>query len=124
MTTVAPEIVAVVSALQLPDNPTFQGGSVQTAVATLSNPTAAQFTYVVELYLNVLKLAGSGLVTVVIPAGGSVSIPLTVTMPLVQGTYEVYLDVKVDNVLIKHFRATQDVTIEITPDIDIISITW
>ncbi len=121
MTTVLPQIQAVIQAAE---DPTFEGGSAQSAVAVLSNPTTAPFTFDVELYLDVLKAASSGIISVAIPAGGSTNVPLAVIMPGLPGTYQVYLDVKVNNVLIGHFLATEDVVITVTPDIDLISITW
>jgi hypothetical protein len=45
-------------------------------------------------------------------------------MPLAEGTYEVYLDVWVDTTLIAHYKATEDVTLVITPKIVIGPIIW
>ena len=106
------------------DDPTFGAGESKTARARLTNPTAKSFTYTVELYLGVARAATSGVATVTIPAGGYVDATFPVVMPLVEGTYEVYLDVWVDAVLIAHYVATEPVIIEVAPDIDIEFIGW
>ena len=108
-------------------DPTFEAGSIHTARATLTNPTAKEFTYSVELYLDVTKVASaSGSVT--IPAGGTLDVDFTLTMPLIEGTFHVYLDVWVGADLIVHHEAlphaTQDVTLVISPDIVIGPIIW
>ena len=115
--------LARVEKLEMED-PTFEGGSVHTARATLTNPTAKEFTYNTELYLDVLKVATSGVGPVTIPAGGSVPVDYTITMPLVEGEYEVYLDVWVGVELIAHYKATVNVTIEVSPAITVGPITW
>lgn len=105
-------------------DPTFTVGSVHTARATLTNPTTKQFTYDPELYLGAAKAATSGVGSVTIPAGGSQSVDFTVTMPTVEATYPVYLDVSVAGELIAHYQATEDVVIAITPAIVVGPITW
>ena len=105
-------------------DPTFEGGATHTATARLTNPTAKQFTYTTELYLGVTKAATSGVGSVTIPAGGSVNVNYTVTMPLTEGGYEVYLDVWSDGQLLAHYKATENVTIVIAPAIEIGPITW
>ena len=106
------------------EDPTFEGGSVHTATATLTNPTTSQFTYVSELYLGILKTASSGLITTAIPAGGSVGVPFPIVMPLTPGTYEVYLDITVGGDLIAHYKGTEDVVIEVSPAIEVGPIIW
>jgi len=105
-------------------DPTFEGGSTHTATAVMTNPTAGAFTYAVELYLGVDKVVTSGVGSVAIPAGGSVSTGFTITMPVTEGDYDVFLDVSVAGELIAHYEATEKVTIEISPEIDIGTITW
>ncbi len=117
---VAPK--AIVEGLDL--DPTFEAGSTHTARATLTNPTTSEFTYLVELYLGVLKAATSGLGQVTIPAGESREMIFTVTMPIAEGDYQPYLDVHVGSGLVAHYAATALVTITVTPAIDIGTITW
>ena len=105
-------------------DPTFEGGSVHTARATLTNPTAKEFTYTTELYLDVAKAATSGVGTITIPAGASLNVDYTVTMPLSEGEYEVYLDVWSDTQLLEHYKATENVAIVISPQIVVGPITW
>ena len=106
------------------NDPTFEAGVSKTARARLTNPTAKQFSYTAELYLGVAKVVTSGVGTVTIPAGGYVDVNFTITMPLVEGTYPVFLDVWQEGTLLKHYQATEDVTIQISPDIDVGPITW
>ena len=105
-------------------DPTFEAGVSKTARARLTNPTAKQFSYTAELYLGVAKVVTSGVGTVTIPAGGYVDVNFTITTPLVEGTYPVFLDVLYEVTLLKHYQATEDVTIQISPDIDVGPITW
>ena len=106
------------------NDPTFEGGSVHVASAILTNPTAKEFTYTTELYLGVTKVATSGAGTVTIPAGGSATVNYSVTMPITEAEYEVYLDIWVGTELIAHYKATENVVIEISPAIEIGPITW
>ena len=112
-----------VEALEASD-PTFEAGVTRTATALMTNPTGAQFTYAAELYLGVTKASSSGDLVFTIPAGGSMSVNFPIVMPLTVGVYEVYLDVKQANALLAHFRATENVTIEISPVIIVGPITW
>lgn len=105
-------------------DPTFEAGSVHTARATLTNPTAAEFTYDVELYLGVTKAATSGVGSIIIGAGASQVVDFTLAMPGVQDDYQPYLDVFVAGELIKHYAATELVTIKVTPLIEVGPITW
>lgn len=113
---------AVVDKLEL--DPTFDAGSSHIARATLTNPTAKEFTYALELYLDVTKVATSGVVNVTIPAGASQYVDFTIVMPSVEGDYQPYLDVWVGTELIAHYIATELVTIDVTPAIEIGLITW
>jgi len=106
------------------EDPTFEAGVVSTARATLTNPTARQFAYTVELYLGVAKAATSGVATVTIPAGGYVDVNFAVVMPLVEGSYPVYLDVWHEGTLLKHYQATENVIIQISATIEVGPITW
>lgn len=105
-------------------DPTFQADATHTARALLTNPTAKQFTYGVELYLGAAKVATSGVGSVTIPAGGSQYVDFTVKMPSVEGTHHVYLDVSVADELLVHYQATEDVTVQISAAIVVGPITW
>jgi len=109
--------------LQMGD-PNFEAGVTKTAKARLSNPTAKQFTYAVELYLGVTKAATSGVGTVTIPANSYLDVNFTVVMPVVEGTYPVFLDVWQDSTLLKHYQATENVVVMILPAIEVGPITW
>ena len=106
------------------EDPTFEAGVTKTAKARLTNPTAKQFTYSVELYLGVAKAATSGVGQVTIPAGGYVDVSFTLVMPLVEASYPVFLDVWQDTTLLKHYQATENVIIMISPSIEVGPITW
>ena len=105
-------------------DPTFEAGVTKTARARLTNPTAKQFTYTVELYLGVTKVATSGVGTVTIPANSYLDVNFTVVMPAVEGSYPVFLDVGQDTTLLKHYQAIENVVIAISPAIDVGPITW
>lgn len=114
-----------VERLEMVEDPTFEAGSTHVAKATLTNPTAKEFTYTLDLYLDVLKLSeATGDVT--IPAGGSRDVDFTLIMPSVEGEYEGWLDVWVAGVTepIEHYKLTENVIIEIGPAIIIGPITW
>ena len=106
------------------NDPTFEAGVTKTARARLTNPTAKQFTYTVELYLGVAKVATSGTAQVTIPADSYLDVNFTLVMPTVEGDYPVYLDVWHEGELLKHYQATANVVIVISPAIDIGPITW
>jgi hypothetical protein len=105
-------------------DPSFEAGSTHTARAQLTNPTAKQFTYTVELYLGVGKVATSGQGQVTIGAGASQLVDFTLVTPQQEGTHHVYLDVSVAGSLIAHYLATEDVSVVITPAINVGPITW
>jgi hypothetical protein len=106
------------------EDPTFEAGASKTAQARLTNPTAKQFTYTVELYLGVGKAATSGTAQVTIAANSYLDVSFTLVMPAVEGDYPVYLDVWHEGELLKHYQATEDVAIQISPAIEIGPITW
>ncbi len=106
------------------EDPTFGVGIVKTARARLTNPTAKQFSYTVELYLGVTKAATSGVGTVTIPANSYLDVNFTLVMPLVEGGYPVYLDVWHEGTLLKHYQANENVVIAISPAIEVGPITW
>lgn len=106
------------------EDPTFDCGSIKTAKARLSNPTTKQFTYVVELYLGPTKIATSGVGSVTIPANGYFDALFTITMPITEGVYDVYLDVSVAGALLAHYKATEAVSTVVAPAISIGVITW
>lgn len=106
------------------EDPTFEAGVTKTARVTLSNPTPKQFTYIVELYLGVTKVATSGAGQVTIPALGSVDATFTLVMPSVEGSYPPFLDVWHEAELLKHYQAVEDVVIAISPAIDVGPIIW
>lgn len=105
-------------------DPTFEAGSVHTARATITNPTSQQWTYDLELYLGVTKVASSGVGSIIIGAGASQVVDFTVTMPQVEGIWDVYIDAIVEGELIAHYKATELVTVEVTPAILVGPITW
>ena len=106
------------------NDPEFEAGSTHVARAILTNPTVKEFTYQVELYLDVTKVASaSGSVT--IPAGGSVNVDFIVTMPSYEGgPWHVYLDAWVGTESVAHYQATEDVSTVISPAIEVGPITW
>jgi len=114
-----------IESLEMAD-PTFDGGLTKSAKATLTNTTAKQWTYDVELYFGATKVATSGIGQVTIPAGGSVEVTFSLVTPIVEAVYQVFLDVKehTSQQLLKHYLATETVTIAISPGIDIGSIVW
>ncbi len=91
--------------------PQFASGETRTAIAAMSNPTGKTFGYTTELYLGLPKAASSGAIPFSLAAGETKNIPLLVTMPDVEGTYPVYLDVFVAGQLIGTYKAVEDVAI-------------
>ena len=111
------------------DDPTFEGGAVKTATANLHNPTAKQFTYEVEFYMatdsaGLNKVATSGVGDITIAAGGTVPTSFTLTMPLVEAEYHVFVNVKVAGVPLVLYKATENVVVQISPAIEVGPITW
>ncbi len=106
------------------EDPTFEGGSIHSAIAQITNNASAELTYTCELYLGAGKTATSGLVSASIPAGSVAQVPFTITMPLEEGSYVVYLDVWHETDLLVHGQASEPVIIIITPSVTIGDITW
>lgn len=106
------------------EDPTFEAGSTHTATALLTNPTTSEFTYTVELYLGITRVAVSGAATITLTAGGSVQQQFQIDAPIAEDTYGVYLDVWHAGTLLKHYKAVEDVTVQIAPDIDVGPIIW
>jgi len=106
------------------EDPTFDGGVAKVAKAMMSNPTTKELTYTAELYLGVTKAATSGAGQVTIPAGGSQEVQFGITTPLVEGEYWPFLDIWCEGVLLKHYQATELVTIAVVPAIVVGPITW
>ncbi|MBA7475071.1 hypothetical protein ES707_10436 [subsurface metagenome] len=106
------------------EDPTFEAGETRTAIAQMTNPTAKAFSYTAELYLDVTKVASSGSIVFSLAAGETRAVSFPVTMPGVEGIFPVFLDVFVGTELVAAFRATEDVTLVISPAIVIGPITW
>jgi len=105
-------------------DPLFDYGTTHVAHAEMTNPTPAAFTYRGELYLGAGKVATSGSVSFTLTAGQTKVVDFSITMPDVEGTWPVLLDVFVGVDLIAAYQAMEDVSVEIAPDIDIGPITW
>lgn len=105
---------------------TFEPGSAHTARAVMRNPSSVPFSYTAELYLG--KYEGNKVVTVSrsfsLAAGEQKEIDFSVTMPTVQDTYHVYLDVYHEGELLAKYVALEDVSVYAEPKIEIISIIW
>ena len=106
------------------EDPTFETGAVKTAQARLTNPTAKQFSYTVELYLGVTRAATSGTAQVTIPANSYLDVNFSLVMPAVEGEHPVYLDVWHEGEILKHYQATENVIVQISPAIEVGPITW
>lgn len=116
---------AIIAELQDAEDPTFEAGSVHTAQALLTNPTTKAWTYSLELYLGLLK-AASAVGQITIAAGASENVIFTITMPLAEGDYPVFLDVTVAGypTFLEHKEGTELVTVSISPQIEIGPIIW
>jgi|GEM_PF-2540049 len=112
-----------IKALQV-GGPVFEPGTTKVAIAQLSNPTIKQFTYATELYLGIEKVATSGEIQVTIPATSYANVSFPITMPLVEGEFPVYLEVKHEGELLKLYQATENITLVVSPDIIIGPIIW
>lgn len=91
----------------------FRPGEMKTAVAELLNPATSLFPYKAELYLNKPKMATSGTVFFNIDAGITRKINFPITMPTIEGTYPVFLDIFSDSQLLAAYQADEDVKIGI-----------
>ncbi len=98
-------------------DPTFNVGETHTAKATLTNNTGQSLTCTTELYIDVTKVATSGVSQpFTLPAGGSIDVSYVVPMPSSPGgPYHVYIDVSSGGTVIAHYQATEDVTIAKPP---------
>jgi len=103
---------------------TFECGETKTARVRMTNPRAKQFTYTVELYLGADKAATSGQGQVTIPANTYVDVDFTIAMPMTEASYPVFLDVWCAGALLGHFQSIENVIAQISPGIDVGSITW
>ena len=106
------------------EDPTFEAGVSKTAIAPMTNPTSAVFAYTAQLYLDVTKVASSGVVSFSLNPSETKQIRFPISFPVLEGTWHVYLDVFVGGELIATFQATEDVTLEISPAIDVGPIIW
>lgn len=104
--------------------PILEAGAVKTAKASMTNPTLGSFSYTGELYLGAAKVSSSGKVSFSLAAGETKQVSFPVTMPSVEGTYPVFLDVFVGTELVGAYQANEDVTTVITPGIVIGPVTW
>ena len=104
----------------------FEPGSAHTARATMRNPSSVALSYTSELYLG--RYEGDKIVTVSktfsLDAGEQKSVDFPVTMPKLEDTYHVYLDVYHEGELLARYQAIEDVRVYAEPKIEIIGITW
>ncbi|GAJ08857.1 unnamed protein product [marine sediment metagenome] len=105
-------------------DPVFDYGTTHVAHAPMTNPTPAAFTYNGELYLGPGKVATSGVKTFSLAPGETKVVDFAITMPNVEGTWPVLIDVFVGVDLIAAYQATEDVSVVIAPAIDIGPIIW
>jgi len=105
-------------------DPVFDYGTTHVAHAQMTNPTPAAFSYNGELYLGTEKVATSGSIPFSLGAGQTKVVDFAITMPDVEGTWNVLIDIFVGVDLIAAYQATEDVSVVISPDIDIGPITW
>lgn len=88
----------------------FRPGSSHIATVELTNPTAANWDYVGELYLGD-RAATSGSVAFSLAAGETKLVSFPVVMPSVGGVYPVYLDISCRGTLLAHFLSEEAITI-------------
>lgn len=112
------------------EDPTFESETLHTATATFQNPKTVSFDFTAELYLGKTvgsKVVTSGAKTFTVAAGASKAVDFAVTTPkltILTDTYHVYLEVKQAGVVLITFVATEDVTVVVTPAINVTQITW
>jgi len=112
------------------EDPNFESETVHVAHVTFTNPKAVAFSYEAELYLGKVlgdKKATSGVGAFSIPAGGSLPVDFTVSMPrllVVQDSYHVYLAVAHAGITLVTYVSTEDVLVFVTPAVEIGIITW
>ena len=102
----------------------LEAGTLRAARATLTNPTAKELTYTVELYLGADKRATSGTLTVTVPAGSSVEVSFPVVVPAEEAVFPVFLDIWHEGKILRHFRSTQDVRVKVTVQVELGPIIW
>jgi len=91
--------------------PEFAPGGAKTAIATITvRPSGLSCSAELYLVSNGAKVATSGIKPFT-STGARQNISLPVSMPGVEGTYPVYLDVFADDMLIGAYQATEDVII-------------
>lgn len=118
-----------VKKLEMAD-PTFTCGTLHVAVAKVTNPTSGTFTYHFALSLVdpvTGSIGASATEDARIGAGGTQTLGFQVTMPDVEKTWDVRLDVSVEGEPIDAYKADEQVTTvkaAVTPEIEVISLTW
>jgi len=90
--------------------PQFSSGELEAAKAVMTNPKPKAFDYDSTLYMGVNMVAMASK-SFHLDAGQSKEIGFDVEMPMMEGTYPVYIDVSSGGVLLKHYRAIEDVVI-------------
>lgn len=91
----------------------FLPGEGKTAIAELLNPTEHLFPFKAELYFDKPKVASSGTIFFNLEAGESRPIHFPVTMPSMEGTFPVFLDLFSDDQQIAAYQAREDVVIQV-----------
>jgi len=119
----------LVRSLEMED-PTFESATPHVATATFQNPKTASFDFTAELYLGKAlgtKTVTSGPKTFSLAAGATAPVTFSVNMPTLaiqSDAYHVYLEVKQAGVVLITFVATDDVTVIVSPAINVTQITW
>jgi len=105
---------------------TFEPNTVHTARATLKNPSTVPFSYTADLYLGKYEgnKVASNSQSFTLNGGEQKSVDFSISMPLAQDTYHVYLDIYHEGVVIGKYQATEDVQVYAAPKIEFIGITW
>lgn len=93
----------------------FEVGVAKIARVRLTNPAAKQFTYLAELYIEVTRVATSGVNQVTVPAGGTVDADFAITMPQAEGNYQLYLDVWEGATLLGYYKVTEKIAVRLPP---------
>ncbi len=94
--------------------PQFIEGESKTATILFSNPTEVTFDYSVVVYLGVNAVVSS-LQEFNLVSGQQKSVDFSLNMPAVAGTYEVFIDVYVGGILLKHYQANESIVIIVAP---------
>jgi len=112
------------------EDPTFESESPHVARATFSNPKSISFTFTSELYLGKTvgsKVVTSGVQSLTVPAKGTATKDFSVNMPALtipSDIFHCYLEIKEAGVLVITFIADTDVTVIVTPAINVTGIVW